>query len=260
MLERELAEIEKRLSALVLAQTQIADNGEPIASALLRVARQCRVRGASIRSRRMDVEKQLESSDFDEVCSVIYDGSLLHHGFADHSRDYEALVDLYPAQAEERRLLTFQKCVVANVESGLRPDTWQVSLDDRNLNWEQWNDSDLTGYVWGVKYECLEPGGRVVTGSPFGPRSDESCRSRSSKNEVLTRTASRSVNWPDWTFRQRCVLRQYGEPFRRGAVAHRRGLGQCWPWILPNAQPETCAPTRRPSRSSCPYVQRSPTL
>ena len=46
----------------------------------------------------------------------------------------------------------------------MRPEVWRKSLDDRLIVHE--TGVDLDGYVWGVKWHGLYPGGKLVTDSP----------------------------------------------------------------------------------------------
>ena len=48
------------------------------------------------------------------------------------------------------------------------PDVWRRSLDDRLTNYE--TDVDLDGYVWGVRWQALYPGMRLVHSSAAADR------------------------------------------------------------------------------------------
>jgi hypothetical protein len=53
--------------------------------------------------------------------------------------------------------------VQATVETAVPEDVWVRSLDDRLIDYQ--TGVDLDGYVWGVKWQELYPGARLVTDS-----------------------------------------------------------------------------------------------
>ncbi len=57
----------------------------------------------------------------------------------------------------------FRHCVEARVVTTVRPDVWAVSLDEALTSFE--TARCLEGYKWGVKWQCLYPGGSLVEGS-----------------------------------------------------------------------------------------------
>lgn len=52
----------------------------------------------------------------------------------------------------------------AHTRTTLAPQTWRESLDERLI--DHATGADLDGYVWGVKWQSLYPGGSVITDSP----------------------------------------------------------------------------------------------
>jgi hypothetical protein len=96
-----------------------------------------------------------------------FDHAVVYHGFTDYMRDYEVVMYMSAdprtgiAPAHQRYL--FRYCVEANCRSTVQPATWRDSLDDQLINYE--TGVDLDGYVWGVKWHCLYPGGRIVADS-----------------------------------------------------------------------------------------------
>lgn len=54
----------------------------------------------------------------------------------------------------------FKHCVRAVATSALAPEIWKRSLDERLVDYEQ--GRDLDGYVWGVKWQVLYPGMKLV--------------------------------------------------------------------------------------------------
>jgi hypothetical protein len=96
----------------------------------------------------------------------VFDQAVVFHGFADYMRDYDVFVS---ATADPRTgikprtlLYRFKHCVQALVTTRLGT-TWKRSLDERLVDYEQ--GRDLDGYVWGVKWQELYPGMRLVPDS-----------------------------------------------------------------------------------------------
>jgi hypothetical protein len=58
----------------------------------------------------------------------------------------------------------FKYCVEARCETAVPADVWARSVDERLIEHEA--SKDLDGYVWGVKWQALYPGAKVVTDSP----------------------------------------------------------------------------------------------
>jgi hypothetical protein len=54
----------------------------------------------------------------------------------------------------------FTHCVRATATSALPPEAWRCSLDERLLDFEE--GRELDGYVWGVRWQMLYPGLRLV--------------------------------------------------------------------------------------------------
>jgi len=95
----------------------------------------------------------------------IFDQGVVYHGFTDYMRDYEVVVyvsanprtGIAPAHLR----YVFRYCVEADCRTTVSPENWQRSLDDRLLE----PGAEPDGYVWGVRWHCLYPGGQVVTDS-----------------------------------------------------------------------------------------------
>lgn len=98
----------------------------------------------------------------------LFDQALLRHGFVEYSRDYQLAVLPMPAPgtgttpAPLRYL--FRYCVQATCTTALPARTWQVSLDERLIEFE--TGVELDGYVWGVNWQCLYPGATLIADSP----------------------------------------------------------------------------------------------
>lgn len=82
-------------------------------------------------------------------------------------RDYEVitLAVADPKTGIESRYdrYLFRYTVEAKISTTVPADIWKRSLDERLISLEE--DKDLDGYVWGVSWHCLYPGGRVIANS-----------------------------------------------------------------------------------------------
>jgi hypothetical protein len=114
------------------------------------------------------VDIQEIQAAFDDV----FDQAVLFHGFADYMRDYElfiyATADPRTGIEPEHLRYRFTHCVQAMVTTTVSPDVWQRSLDERLVDYQQ--GRDLDGYVWGVKWQVLYPGIKLVPGSADAAR------------------------------------------------------------------------------------------
>ena len=88
----------------------------------------------------------------------------LFHGFADYLRDYEVFIyataDPRAGIRPEHLRYRFTHCVRVSAASAVPPEVWKRSLDERLDDYEQ--GRDLDGYVWGVKWQVLYPGMKLV--------------------------------------------------------------------------------------------------
>jgi hypothetical protein len=100
---------------------------------------------------------------FDDV----FDQAVVFHGFADYMRDYDVFIDATadPAAGTGPQHLRyrFTHCVRAAVTTALSPQIWKRSLDDRLIDPDQASDPD--GFVWGVRWQALYPGMKLVADS-----------------------------------------------------------------------------------------------
>lgn len=96
-----------------------------------------------------------------------FDHAVAYHGFTDYMRDYEVIVymtvDPKTGIAPAHHRYLFRYCVEADCRTTVAPAIWRDSLDERLTHCE--TGADLDGYVWGVKWHCLYPGGRIVSDS-----------------------------------------------------------------------------------------------
>ena len=110
---------------------------------------------------------QVDSSQIQTAFDDIFDQALVFHGFADYMRDYDiyiyATADPRTGIQPEHLLYRFTHCVRATVTTAVHPEVWKQSLDERLVDYEQ--GRNLDGYVWGVKWQVLDPGMKLVPDS-----------------------------------------------------------------------------------------------
>lgn len=107
-----------------------------------------------------------------ELLGETFDQALVFHGYTDYLRDYEVVVYMTadPRTGIEPSYLRylFRYCVEARCESSVSAEIWRVSLDDRLVDRE--NDADLDGFVWGVRWQRMYPGARLIPESEAARR------------------------------------------------------------------------------------------
>lgn len=110
---------------------------------------------------------QVDSSEIQAAFDDVFDQALVFHGFADYMRDYEVFIyataDPRTGIHPEHLLFRFTHCVRAVVTTAVSPEVWKRSLDERLIDYDQGRDMD--GYVWGVKWQVLYPGMKLVPDS-----------------------------------------------------------------------------------------------
>jgi len=109
----------------------------------------------------------MDTPEIQAAFDDVFDQAVIFHGFAGYMRDYEVFID---ATADPRTGTSpvhlryrFRHCVRAAVENAVSKETWKRSLDDRLTDYEQ--GRDLDGYVWGVKWQALYPGMKLLPDS-----------------------------------------------------------------------------------------------
>jgi hypothetical protein len=113
--------------------------------------------------------------DIDEIEAAfddVFDQAIVFHGFADYMRDYDVFIYVAADPRTEIRpkhlRYRFKHCVRAVVTSAVPPEVWKRSLDERLIDYEQ--GVNLDGYVWGVEYQVLYPGMKLLNDSPEAER------------------------------------------------------------------------------------------
>ncbi|WP_101789147.1 hypothetical protein [Nonomuraea indica] len=109
----------------------------------------------------------MDLSALQQFLDDAFDQALICHGFTDYMRDYEMIIYL-PVDSRARiapvhlRYL-FRHCMEAHVNTALRRDIWQGSLDDRLLGDPASHEID--GFCWGVRWQNLYPGATIIQDS-----------------------------------------------------------------------------------------------
>lgn len=114
----------------------------------------------------------VDIEEIKQALDDVFDQAVVFHGYADYMRDYEVVVhataDPRTGVAPEHLLYTFKYCVRATVTTAVRPEVWADSLDERLIDYEA--GVNLDGYVWGVKWQAMYPGARLVSPSEDATR------------------------------------------------------------------------------------------
>lgn len=109
----------------------------------------------------------MDVAELQQALDQAFDHAVVYHRFTDYMRDYEVIMyltaDPTTGIASAHRRYLFRYCVEADCRTTVRPAIWRDSLDDRLIDYE--TGVDLDGYVWGVKWHGLYPGGRIVADS-----------------------------------------------------------------------------------------------
>ena len=109
----------------------------------------------------------METAVLDAHLQEMFDDALLYHGFVRYMRDYEIITyraHAHSAAPAQYFQFLFRGCPEVVVRSGLRPDVWSRSMDDKLLT-ERHVTMDSSGYVWGVESQELYPGPQLVLDS-----------------------------------------------------------------------------------------------
>jgi len=116
--------------------------------------------------------REVDTEEIARALDEVLDQALLFHGFADYMRDYDlyiyATADPSTGILPEHLRYRFTHCVRATATTAVRRDVWPRSLGDEFTEYGEWlRSGEPDGYVWGVKWQGLYPGMRLM------PESDE---------------------------------------------------------------------------------------
>ena len=108
-------------------------------------------------------------TDIRERLELLFDLPILKHGIAPYQRDYVIEAEL-GGQSELRGhyVFTFTHCVVANLSTAVRDDSWRSSWDDVFVDYALWEKAGAPeGFVWGTNWSMAYPGPTYVENSPL---------------------------------------------------------------------------------------------
>lgn len=95
------------------------------------------------------------------------DVGVMHHGFAEHGRDYAFILEDSISHRPGTYRLTFTHVVELNIQSAVGPDIWKRSWSDDFIDYQQWEASgEPEGYVFGTNWSLAYPGFMVLKDSP----------------------------------------------------------------------------------------------
>lgn len=114
-------------------------------------------------------DRRVDADEIRAAFDDVFDQAIVCHGYATYMRDYDVYVyataDPRTGIQPERLRYRFTHCARAIATTAVPPDVWSRSLDDRLTDFDK--GKDLDGYVWGVSWQVLYPGMKLV------PRSAE---------------------------------------------------------------------------------------
>jgi len=113
-------------------------------------------------------------TEIQEALDWVFDQAIVFFGFTDYIRDYEvvtfAVADPSTRMPPAHERYVFRHCVEASVRTELTPDIWWRLLDDELTAPE---NHPRDGYHWGVRWQCIYPGVRIVEESEAAARWSE---------------------------------------------------------------------------------------
>jgi hypothetical protein len=114
----------------------------------------------------------MDAAEIQAAFDDVFDQAVVFHGFADYMRDYEVFIyvagDPRAGTGPEHLRYRFRHCVRATATTAVSPQIWKRSLDERLTDYEQGRERD--GYVWGVRWQALYPGMKLVQDSAEAAR------------------------------------------------------------------------------------------
>jgi hypothetical protein len=138
-------------------------------------------------------ERLIEAAEIQALLDDVFDQGIVHHGYVDYMRDYEVILycaaDPRTGISPEHVRLLFTHCVAADAETAVPAEVWSKSMDDRLLDG---TIDHADGYVWGVRWQAMYPGARVVGDSPRAARWSQALRRRF--HEVRIETNGHHLN------------------------------------------------------------------
>lgn len=99
------------------------------------------------------------------------DFGVMAHGFADHGRDYEFIIENNIGGDTGTHRLTFTHVVSFRYETAVADEFWRQSWDDRFIDFDAYNAAgEPEGYVWGTNWSLAWPGFEAPHPTPDSDR------------------------------------------------------------------------------------------
>lgn len=112
-------------------------------------------------------DNSMNPEEIQRALDDVFDQAVLFHSFTDYMRDYEIITHSVAAPSTvippTYHKYLFRYAVEVTTSTTVTERAWAHSLDDRLIDYEQ--GRTLDGYVWGIKWHLLYPGGKVVENS-----------------------------------------------------------------------------------------------
>ncbi len=129
----------------------------------------------------------------------MFDMAIVEHGFTPYMRDYDVLVEVtgpkpdgHGAQVVGRSRYRFTHCVLAEVTTSVRDETWRKSWSQTFVDYETWiRAGEPDGYVWDVQWMNAYPGLTYLSESAAACEWSE--RLRSPMHEVFIETNAHNI-------------------------------------------------------------------
>ena len=95
------------------------------------------------------------------------DFGVMAHGFADHGRDYEFIIENNIGGDTGTHRLTFTHVVSLRCETAVADKFWRQSWDDRFIDFEAYKAAgEPEGYLWWYNWSCAWPGLKAPDSTP----------------------------------------------------------------------------------------------
>lgn len=96
------------------------------------------------------------------------DVGVMHHGFADHGRDYILILEVSLSHLPGTYRLTFTHVVDLNIQTAVSPEIWERSWSDDFTDYARWEAAgEPDGYVFGTNWSMAYPGFRAIADNPL---------------------------------------------------------------------------------------------
>lgn len=95
------------------------------------------------------------------------DVGVMHHGFAEHGRDYILILEVSLSHQPGTYRLTFTHVVDLSIQTAVSPEIWKTSWSDDFIDYSRWEAAgEPEGYVFGTNWSMAYPGFTAIGDSP----------------------------------------------------------------------------------------------